>query len=131
MKTNFHNKNFALSLAFMMRFKATRKWTNSYCYYIRIRIISCLSVFCKLFTNQAFSLPCALFFTYLTFRHRSQISRIYVAASRVLRLYQVIITKQNPQNFDNFPFIWQQFDMTCHFSPYFVSMVTRMTVTIF
>ena len=26
MKTNFHNKNFALSLAFIMRFKATRKW---------------------------------------------------------------------------------------------------------
>ena len=29
MKTNFHNKNFALSLAFIMRFKATRKWTIS------------------------------------------------------------------------------------------------------
>ena len=27
MKTNFHNKNFALSLAFIMRFKATRKWS--------------------------------------------------------------------------------------------------------
>ena len=26
MKTNFHIKNFALSLAFIMRFKATRKW---------------------------------------------------------------------------------------------------------
>ena len=28
MKTNFHNinKDFALSLAFIMRFKATRKW---------------------------------------------------------------------------------------------------------
>ena len=26
MKTDFHNKNFALSLAFIMRFKATRKW---------------------------------------------------------------------------------------------------------
>ena len=26
MKTNFHNKNFALNLAFM-RFKATRKWS--------------------------------------------------------------------------------------------------------
>ena len=26
MKTNFHNKNFTLSLAFIMRFKATRKW---------------------------------------------------------------------------------------------------------
>ena len=26
MVTNFHNKNFALSLAFIMRFKATRKW---------------------------------------------------------------------------------------------------------
>ena len=25
MKTNFHNKNFALSLTFTMRFKATRK----------------------------------------------------------------------------------------------------------
>ena len=25
MKTNFHNKNFALSLAFIMRFKVTRK----------------------------------------------------------------------------------------------------------
>ena len=25
--TNFHNKNFALSLAFMMRLKATRKWS--------------------------------------------------------------------------------------------------------
>ena len=29
MKTNFHNKNFALSLAFIMRFKATRKWSIS------------------------------------------------------------------------------------------------------
>ena len=27
MKTNFHNKNFALSLAFIMRFQATRKWS--------------------------------------------------------------------------------------------------------
>ena len=27
MKTNFHNKNFALSLAFIMRFKAARKWS--------------------------------------------------------------------------------------------------------
>ena len=26
MKTNFHNKNFVLSLALTMRFKATRKW---------------------------------------------------------------------------------------------------------
>ena len=26
MKTNFHNKNFALSLAFIMSFTATRKW---------------------------------------------------------------------------------------------------------
>ena len=26
MVTNFHNKNFALSLTFIMRFKATRKW---------------------------------------------------------------------------------------------------------
>ena len=26
MKTNFHNKKFALSLAFIMRFKATQKW---------------------------------------------------------------------------------------------------------
>ena len=26
MKTNFHNKNFALSHAFIMRFKATRRW---------------------------------------------------------------------------------------------------------
>ena len=26
MKTNFHNKNFALSLAFILRLKATRKW---------------------------------------------------------------------------------------------------------
>ena len=26
MKTNFHNKSFALSLAFIMRFTATRKW---------------------------------------------------------------------------------------------------------
>ena len=26
MKTNFHNKNFAVSLAFIMRFTATRKW---------------------------------------------------------------------------------------------------------
>ena len=26
MKTNFHNTNFALSLAFIMRFTATRKW---------------------------------------------------------------------------------------------------------
>ena len=26
MKTNVHNKNVALSLAFIMRFKATRKW---------------------------------------------------------------------------------------------------------
>ena len=26
MKTNFHNKNFAFSLTFIMRFKATRKW---------------------------------------------------------------------------------------------------------
>ena len=26
MKTNLSNKNFALSLAFIMRFKATRKW---------------------------------------------------------------------------------------------------------
>ena len=26
-KTNFHIKNFALSLAFIMRFKATRKWS--------------------------------------------------------------------------------------------------------
>ena len=26
MKTNFHNKNFALSLAFTVRFKASRKW---------------------------------------------------------------------------------------------------------
>ena len=30
MKINFHNKNFALSLAFIMRFKATRKWPISY-----------------------------------------------------------------------------------------------------
>ena len=27
MKTNFHNKNLALSLAFIMRFEATRKWS--------------------------------------------------------------------------------------------------------
>ena len=27
MKTNFHDKNFALSLTFIMRFKATRKWS--------------------------------------------------------------------------------------------------------
>ena len=27
MKTSFHDKNFALSLAFIMRFKATRKWS--------------------------------------------------------------------------------------------------------
>ena len=27
MKTNFHNKNFPLSLAFIMRFKVTRKWS--------------------------------------------------------------------------------------------------------
>ena len=27
MKTNFHNKNFALSLAFIVRFKVTRKWS--------------------------------------------------------------------------------------------------------
>ena len=27
MKTNFHNKNFALSLAFIMRFKTTQKWS--------------------------------------------------------------------------------------------------------
>ena len=26
MKTNFHNKNYARSLAFVMRFKASRKW---------------------------------------------------------------------------------------------------------
>ena len=26
MKTNFHNKNFALSLPFKMRFEANRKW---------------------------------------------------------------------------------------------------------
>ena len=26
METNFHNKNFALSLAFLMRFTVTRKW---------------------------------------------------------------------------------------------------------
>ena len=26
MKTNFHKENFALSLAFIMRFKITRKW---------------------------------------------------------------------------------------------------------
>ena len=26
MKTNYHNKNFALSLAFITRFNATRKW---------------------------------------------------------------------------------------------------------
>ena len=26
-KTNFHDKNFALSLAFIMRLKATRKWS--------------------------------------------------------------------------------------------------------
>ena len=26
MKTNFHDKKFALSLAFIMRFKATQKW---------------------------------------------------------------------------------------------------------
>ena len=26
LKTDFHNKNFALSLAFIMRFKGTRKW---------------------------------------------------------------------------------------------------------
>ena len=32
MKTNFHNKNFELSLAFIMRFKATRKWSlYNYC----------------------------------------------------------------------------------------------------
>ena len=28
MKTNFRNNNFALSLAFIMNFKATRKWLN-------------------------------------------------------------------------------------------------------
>ena len=27
-KTNFHMKSFVLSLAFVMRFKATRKWTR-------------------------------------------------------------------------------------------------------
>ena len=26
MKTNFHNKNFALSLGFIIRFASTRKW---------------------------------------------------------------------------------------------------------
>ena len=26
MKTNFHNKKFALGIAFMLKFKATRKW---------------------------------------------------------------------------------------------------------
>ena len=30
MKTNFHNKNFALSLVFIMRFTATRKWPILY-----------------------------------------------------------------------------------------------------
>ena len=30
-KTNFHNKNFAFSLAFIMRFKATRKWPIRWC----------------------------------------------------------------------------------------------------
>ena len=30
MKTNFHNKNFALSLAFIIRFKATRKWSVNF-----------------------------------------------------------------------------------------------------
>ena len=30
MKTNFHNTNFAPSLAFIMRFTATRKWPIAY-----------------------------------------------------------------------------------------------------
>ena len=30
MKTNFHNKNFALILAFIIRLKATRKWSIEY-----------------------------------------------------------------------------------------------------
>ena len=35
MKTNFHNKNLiALSLAFMTRFKATRKWPTGFAWVI-------------------------------------------------------------------------------------------------
>ena len=33
MKTNIHNKNFALNLAFIMRFKAARKWPISITYH--------------------------------------------------------------------------------------------------
>ena len=48
MKTNFHNKNFVLSLAFMMRFKATRKWSIIY-------VLNCfLSNCCK----KTFFIPC-------------------------------------------------------------------------
>ena len=34
MKTNFHNKNFALSLAFIMRFKATPKWPEKLFFFV-------------------------------------------------------------------------------------------------
>ena len=39
MKTNFHNKNFALSLAFVMRFKATQKWSigGLHCRYVGVK----------------------------------------------------------------------------------------------
>ena len=33
-KANFHNKNFALSLAFIMRFTATRKWLIEFIEYV-------------------------------------------------------------------------------------------------
>ena len=56
MKTYFHDKNFALSLAFIMRFKATRKWSISnmkrlknFFFSQRIYIYSVLFLFSLLF----------------------------------------------------------------------------------
>ena len=34
MKTNFHMKSFALSLALTMRFEATRKWPIQICFWL-------------------------------------------------------------------------------------------------
>ena len=41
MKANFHNKNFALSLAFIMRFRATRKWPIAFGF--ALEIIDCVN----------------------------------------------------------------------------------------
>ena len=40
MKTNFDNKNFAVSLAFIMRFKETRKWPIRIVYTVYIESLT-------------------------------------------------------------------------------------------